>query len=292
MSNLARVDLSQNSTGLALRTPEDAMKVASIAAQERLYGVRNAQEAFVRIATGLEIGLSPFQSLNAIHVIEGRPTLSAQWMVALIKSSPICEKFVCTVSTDKVATYVTKRKNEGEMTLSFTIEQAQRGGLTGRGPWKAHTEDMLRARAASKLARMVYPDLLAGMYTPDEVADIPTTHFEPAAESAPRLVEAVENEVVAEAATEPTVDEALEVLKAQLSGAKDAQHLSTIADGIKDKALALNVKGKIALLCHWLKLSKECFKHSTFKNVLGTLTNEEADVVRAAFKGSPNKVAA
>lgn len=258
MSNLARVDSSQNSVGLALRTPEDAMKVASIAAQERLYGVRNAQEAFVRIATGLEIGLSPFQSLNAIHVIEGRPTLSAQWMVALIKSSPICEKFVCTVSTDKVATYVTKRKNEGEMTLSFTIEQAQRGGLTGRGPWKAHTEDMLRARAASKLARMVYPDLLAGMYTPDEVADIPTTHFEPA-ESAPRLVEAVENEVVAEAATEsaPAVDEALEVLKARLKGANDYAHMRAIAHDIEfgKAAKALSPESYKALGKYYTDLS-------------------------------------
>ncbi len=262
MSNsLVRVDSSQNSTGLALRTPEDAMKVASIAAQERLYGVRNAQEAFVRIATGLEIGLSPFQSLNAIHVIEGRPTLSAQWMVALIKSSPICEKFVCTVSTDKVATYVTKRKNEGEMTLSFTIEQAQRGGLTGRGPWKAHTEDMLRARAASKLARMVYPDLLAGMYTPDEVADIPTTHFEPA-ESAPRLVEAVENEVVAEAATESPVDEALEVLKARLSGANNYEHLQEIAKdaGFGKAVKALSPESQTALRAHYTQLQSTVSK--------------------------------
>ncbi len=264
MSNLARVDSSQNSTGLALRTLEDAMKVASIAAQERLYGVRNAQEAFVRIATGLEIGLSPFQSLNAIHVIEGRPTLSAQWMVALIKSSPICEKFVCTVSTDKIATYVTKRKNEGEMTLSFTIEQAQRGGLTGRGPWKAHTEDMLRARAASKLARMVYPDLLAGMYTPDEVADIPVVAFEPAAESAPRLVEAVENEVVAEAATEakPTVDENLEVLKARLKGANDYAHMQSIAHDIEfgKSAKALSPESYAALGVYYTELSRTISK--------------------------------
>lgn len=258
MSNsLVRVDSSQNSTGLALRTPEDAMKVASIAAQERLYGVRNAQEAFVRIATGLEIGLSPFQSLNAIHVIEGRPTLSAQWMVALIKSSPICEKFVCTVSTDKIATYVTKRKNEGEMTLSFTIEQAQRGGLTGRGPWKAHTEDMLRARAASKLARMVYPDLLAGMYTPDEVADIPVSHFEPAPESAPRLVEA-------EAATEPVpaVDEALEVLKARLRGANDYAHMQSIAHDIEfgKAAKALSPESYAALGVYYTELSRTISK--------------------------------
>jgi hypothetical protein len=38
--------------------------------------------------------------------------------------------------------------------------------------WGRNPTDMLVARATSRLARMVYPDLLAGLYTPEELAEI------------------------------------------------------------------------------------------------------------------------
>lgn len=234
MSNLVRAEQAQVS-GLVPRTPDECMKIAEIAAKERLYGVRSPQEAFVRVMAGMEVGLSPLKALGAVHIIEGRPTLSAQMMLAICKSSPICEKFHCTESTDKSATYVTKRRGETEMSLTFTLEQASRAGLTGRGPWKAHTEDMLRARAASKLARMVYPDLLAGMYTPDEVVDIP-------AQSAPIEAEVVPVPVVAD-------DGPLAVLIARLAGANSYEHLKQIASDrdFLEQTKALSDADRVAL---------------------------------------------
>jgi hypothetical protein len=38
--------------------------------------------------------------------------------------------------------------------------------------WGRNPTDMLVARASARLARMVYPDLLAGLYTPEELAEI------------------------------------------------------------------------------------------------------------------------
>lgn len=215
MSNLVRAEQAQASA-LVPRNSDECLRIAEMAAKERLFGVRSPQEAFIRVLAGMSVGLNPIQAMGAIHVIEGRPTLSASMMVAVcMRETSICEKFHCVESTAEKATYVTKRRGQPEMTLTFTIEQAQKAGLTGRGPWKAHTEDMLRARAASKLARMVYPDLLAGMYTPDEVVDIP-------AQSAPIEAEVVPVPVVAD-------DGPLAVLIARLAGANSYEHLKSIA---------------------------------------------------------------
>jgi hypothetical protein len=80
-------------------------------------------------------------------------------------------------STHDTATYRTHRVGEPEpVTISFTAAQAKAAGLSGKDTWQKHPDAMLRARAASSLARAVYPDLILGIYTEDEAEEIP---FEP-----------------------------------------------------------------------------------------------------------------
>jgi hypothetical protein len=40
-----------------------------------------------------------------------------------------------------------------------------------RSSWGKHPADMLAARASSKLARLVYSDILFGLYSPAELSD-------------------------------------------------------------------------------------------------------------------------
>lgn len=130
--------------------------------------------AFAIIAAGRELGLTAMQSLRSIHIIEGKPTLSADLIVALCKSrSDVCEWFRLVESSDRVATYETQRRGEPVPTkMSFSIEDAQRAALTGKDNWKKYPAAMLRARAAASLARAVYPDLAMGVYDPDELAEV------------------------------------------------------------------------------------------------------------------------
>jgi len=59
--------------------------------------------------------------------------------------------------------------------MSFTIEQAQRAGVTGKDNWKKYPEAMLRARCISALARAVYPDVVLGIYETDELEPVHTS---------------------------------------------------------------------------------------------------------------------
>ena len=132
--------------------------------------IRTPEQALAILATGRELGLAPMQSFRQIHVIEGKPTLSADLMVALVKKHDECEYFVCIESTDEIATYETKRKDYPKpVTRSFTIEQARKAGVTGKDNWKKYPAAMLRARAKSDLARDEFPDVVGGLYDPDEL---------------------------------------------------------------------------------------------------------------------------
>ena len=129
-------------------------------------------DLLVIMLTGHELGLQTMQALRGISVINGRPVMSADLAVSLVKRNPACTYFKLIASDEKAATYETERKGEGKTRLSFTIQQAFEAGLSGRGPWKSYPAAMLRARCALALARAVYPDLLLGVYETDEGEDI------------------------------------------------------------------------------------------------------------------------
>lgn len=153
----------------------EAFRMAEVLFNSRMFpkSCPSPEAAMVILLKGRELGISTVQAMTEIHVIEGKVSLSASLMVGLVLSCGAAEYFACTESTAETATYVTRRKGDptGERRMTFAMADAQRAGLMGKDNWKRHPADMLRARAASKLARMVYPDVLAGCYTPDEIED-------------------------------------------------------------------------------------------------------------------------
>ncbi len=168
MTALARVD---HRTALEPVGVDDTLKLAQILVQSRLLpkGVPSPEAAFTIIVTGRELGLSPMQSLRSIHIIEGRPTMSADLMAALVKRSPACVYFRLVESTADVATYETERAGEGSTRMSFTIGEARAAGLVQKDVWRRYPAAMLRARCIAALSRAVFPDVLLGVYETSEL---------------------------------------------------------------------------------------------------------------------------
>lgn len=163
------------------RGMEEATKMADQLAKSQLLPAHlrgKPADVLVTLLSGRELGFSPLQSVRGIYVVEGKPTLAAEAMVALCKRHPdVCEWFRLVESTPQRCTYETKRHGEPEPTrMTFTIEDAARAGVSGKNVWKNYPAAMLRARCASGLARAVYPDLLFGVYDPEELnAPVETT---------------------------------------------------------------------------------------------------------------------
>lgn len=165
------------STALAIipRTVDEVSSLSSRFHKSTLIPAKlrqNESDVFVTILAGQELGLSPMASLRGVNVIEGRPTLAADTMVALVLGSGKAEYFRCVEGTDKKATYETKRIGGTPEQVTWTIEDATRAGLTGKDNWKKYPRAMLKARCRAELARDVYPDVLAGCYEHSEADEI------------------------------------------------------------------------------------------------------------------------
>ena len=164
--------------GLEPRSMHQAVLLAQRMHDSRMFdGYGTPQGVLSTVMLGRELGMPAMASLRSVHIIEGKHSLSADLMVALVLKSGLAEYFQMSESTDEVCTFETKRKgNPLPMSLSYTIEEADKAGLLAPpkpgkkpGPWHKMPKLMLRARAKSMLARLEYPDLLAGLYTPEEL---------------------------------------------------------------------------------------------------------------------------
>lgn len=158
------------STEMILRTIDDVTSLAQIAIASKLTKLSRVEEAAVILMTGRELGLQPMQSLRGIYVVEGKPTLSADMMVAVIRGSGLCESWRIVESTAERCTITTRRKGEQhDATRTWTKADATLAGVAGKDTWRKYPAAMLRHRCAADLARQEYPDVLLGLYDPDEL---------------------------------------------------------------------------------------------------------------------------
>ena len=128
---------------------------------------------------GIEIGLSPVQSLTSIAVINGRPGVFGDAAKALIEANPLCEYIEEWFERDSAGNILagickTKRRNRPlPVETRFSWEDAKKAKLLGKtGPWTEYPSRMLQMRARSWTLRDAYPDILRGIGIVEELRDI------------------------------------------------------------------------------------------------------------------------
>lgn len=179
-------------TELSLATD---LKLASTLVKSGLLpsAIKSPEAALVIILTGRELGLAPLQALRSISVVEGKPTLSADLLLALAYKSGLCTGYEIVELTDEKCVVQISRNGQVKPPYSYTIEEARKAGLANRPNWQRHTKAMLRARATSAACRAYFPDVVLGLYTPDELEDLSPVVSEAAPvviTPTPRVVEA------------------------------------------------------------------------------------------------------
>ena len=140
--------------------------------------LRNKPEAILTIALkGRELGVPPMQALSHIHIIQGRPTMSAELMRSLVQREGhrINVQFDERSQTAKVTgqrfNRITGEYEEHIAEATFSMEDAKRAGITGKDNWKKYPRAMLVARATSIIVREHFADVAMGVsYTPEELA--------------------------------------------------------------------------------------------------------------------------
>ena len=132
------------------------------------------EKVFIALQWGVELGLSPMVAVTNIAVVNGRPTLSADIMYAIVRNNPDYAGIEWRRKDNTVADVVIKRRNGNaveEFNGHYDIDMAKRAGLFDKENWRKYPERMLKHRALSFALRDAFPDVLAGLYNPDEMAD-------------------------------------------------------------------------------------------------------------------------
>lgn len=143
--------------------------------------IKSVDQGVIIAMLGMEMGMQPLHALRSLHIMDGKPVLGSEALVALVHKSGRCKYFRCAESTTEKAVFETMALGDPQpTTMTFTIEDAKRAGLAGRGPWQKYPQAMLRARCAMALARAHYPDAVMGALEEGEAKDIAADR-EPAA---------------------------------------------------------------------------------------------------------------
>ena len=126
-------------------------------------------DVFVTVMHGLDLGLRPMQALNLVYVVKGRPSLSAEGMRSLLLDRGH-EFEVVTCTAEKAVVRGRRAGSETWHEAEFTDAQRKRASLSGAN-WNAYPEDMLLARATTRLCKRYFPDVTNGLSSVEEILD-------------------------------------------------------------------------------------------------------------------------
>ena len=141
----------------------------------------NPTNTLIAMQWGYEIGLAPMQALQNIAVINGKPSIYGDALLALVRKDPRCmgidEKMEGENETMNAVCVLKRKHIDGSIELikrEFNVLMAKRAGLWGKqGPWTQYPERMLQMRARGNCLRDAFPDVIKGIITAEEAQDYP-----------------------------------------------------------------------------------------------------------------------
>ena len=149
MNNIATVKSTFSLTPSNLK---EAMEFANIMAKSSIVPksfYNKPADILIAVQMGAEVGLKPIQALQNIAIINGKPSVYGDALLALVQSNSAFED-IKEYYDEKLqgAVCVIKRKSQSEHTVIYTIEDAKKAQLWGNsGPWQQYPKRMLQMRA-------------------------------------------------------------------------------------------------------------------------------------------------
>lgn len=182
----------------------DIERMAGAVARSGLFGVKTQEQAMALMLIAQAEGMHPAIAARDYHIIQGRPALKADAMLARFQQAG--GKVEWREYTDTKVIGVFSHPSGGSVSVEWSIEMANKAGLTAKNQtWKQYPRQMLRARCISEGIRTVFPGVVSGFYTPEEVQDFapPEKDVTPVKEQPASPGEAAEHIAKAKAAVKP-----------------------------------------------------------------------------------------
>jgi hypothetical protein len=180
---------------LVPRTIEEAWRLAVAISRSGLApkDAKRPEQVLVAIMAGAELGMPPFQAVQSIAVINGRPTLYGDGLLGVVQARGVRLKEWFEGEGDDLTASCTVTRPEADeepVTRSFSVANAKTAGLwmrKGRDgqdtPWVTYPRRMLQMRARSWGIRDSCSDLIRGIVVREEALDAEFTEVTPSEEA-------------------------------------------------------------------------------------------------------------
>jgi hypothetical protein len=154
----------------ALIPVDQVERMAMAVAKSGLFGVKTPDQAMALMLIAQAEGMHPAIAARDYHVINGRPTLRADAMLARFQQAG--GRVEWGEYTDRKVVGTFTHPQGGSVRIEWTTDMAVSAGLTRNPTWKSYPRQMLRARCISEGIRTIYPGVAIGTYTPEEAEDM------------------------------------------------------------------------------------------------------------------------
>ena len=152
----------------------DIGQMAEVMAKSRMFGFRSVEEAVSLMLIAQAEGNHPAKAAQEYHVIQGRPALKADAMMARFQRAGGTVEWE-EMTDESVSAYFSHPKScPKPVRVDWTMERAKTAKLTGKDNWQKYPRQMLKARVISEGVRMTFPGVTVGLYTPEETEDFDT----------------------------------------------------------------------------------------------------------------------
>jgi hypothetical protein len=218
--------------------------------------LRGEGEIVAVVLAGRELGIGPMASIRSIKIVKGNVTLDAALQLGLMIRAGLKYRWLNDGSDGQTASLELSRDGQEPYVSTFTLAFAERAGLLkDGGNWKMYPQAMLRARAISAAGKAYCPDILAGIYLPDELDDEQQSYEPPRFIDAP--LNAMEPSSAAPAlAAGPSKDESLaKLINDDLPGCSKIEHFAETAREI------VRLHGPVRKSKAWLAFQEACAAH-------------------------------
>lgn len=157
-------------------------KIAHSMVKSKLFGVESFDQAFSLMMVANARGIHPVKAAMDYHIIQGKPALKADAMLGYFQESGGIVQWKVYTDTCVIGAFSHPRSGQLEpIEIEWTIERAskimtyekgQNIRLCDKKVWKEYPRAMLRSRCISEGVRTVYPGIIGGFYTEEEVGVI------------------------------------------------------------------------------------------------------------------------
>lgn len=149
----------------------DMERLAVAIAKSKLFGMQTPEQALALMAIAQAEGLHPAIAARDYHIIQGKPTLKADAMLARFQSAG--GKLEWHTYTDECCDATMSHPQGGTVRIMWDMARVKKAQITNP-LYAKYPRNMLRSRVISEGIKTIYPGVAIGVYTPEEVAD-----FEP-----------------------------------------------------------------------------------------------------------------